>query len=161
MIDLRSKEIVIVEGLKKYLTTDTRPCEVVRQNQVAKAPSYPYVSYTPTTLLSGHAGTYSQAEDGTLYKDALLSLSFTVQSDDQDEAMALALRIHAYFTAVAVTFLADNGITVRRVTGITIRDNLISIQYEYRNGLDITFGLVYSITEEDQVHREVIESINF
>lgn len=160
MINLRANEIVIVEGLKEYLTTDTRPCEVVRQNQVAEAPPYPYVSYTVTTPVSEKRGTYSEAEDGTLYMDALQTWSFTTQSDDPDEAMSLALRVFAYFTAVGLTELADKGITVRRVTGVTTRDNLITIQYEHRNGLDVTFGLLYVITPENQIDTGVVENIN-
>ena len=160
MIDLRTNEIVIVEGLKEYLTTDTRPCEVVRQNQVAEVPPYPYVSYTVTTPVAQKQGTYCEAEDGTLYMDATQTWSFTVQSDDPDEAMNLALRMFAYFTAVGLTPLADKNITVRRVTGITTRDNLLTIQYEHRNGLDVTFGLLYAITPDDQINKDVIETIH-
>ena len=161
MIDLRANEIVIVEGLKKYLTSDTRPCEVVRQNQVAEVPAYPYVSYTLTTPVDGMSGTYSEAEDGTLYKNVLQTWSITVQSDDQDEAMTLALRAYDYFTAAGITELADKNITVRRVSGVTTRDNLITIQYEYRNGLDIVFGLFYAITPENLPDTGVIESVKF
>ena len=161
MIKLRENEIVIVDGLKEYITTNIRPCEVIRQNQVAKVPPYPYVSYTVTTPVAEKRGTYCKAEDGTLFMDALQTWSFTVQSDDSDEAMTLALRIFAYFTAVGLTDLADKGITVRRVTGVTTRDNLITIQYEHRNGLDVTFGLLYAIAPNDQKDNGVIETINF
>lgn len=161
MINLRANEIVIVENLKKYLTTDGRPCEVIRQNQVAEAPPYPYVSYTLTTPVSSDQGTYCEAEDGTLYKNVLQTWSFTVQSDDQDEAMTLALKAYAFFSSVGVTLLADNKIMVSRVRDVTTRDNLITIQYEYRNGLDVTFCLLYSITPDAQLSDDVIETIDF
>lgn len=161
MIDHRANELVIVDGLKAYLSTDQRFCEVVRQNQVAESPAYPYVSYTITTPVAAHNGSYSEAEDGTLYRNALQTWSFTVQSDDQDEALTLAMKTYDYFTAAGVTHLADKGITVRRVRDITTRDNMLSIQYEYRNGLDVTFGLMYSITPENQISRDVIESNTF
>ena len=160
MLELRANEIIIVEALKSYLSTDKRPCEVVRQNQVAEVPPYPYVSYTITTPINTHHGTYSQAEDGTLYKDVLQTWSFTVQSDDQDEAMSLALKIHSFFSVVGVQMLADKKISVHRVQGVTTRDNLLTIQYEYRNGLDVTFGLLFTIDPQEQIFADEIETIN-
>lgn len=158
MIDLRKNEIVIVDGLKNYLSVKNRPCEVVRQNQIVEVPAYPYVSYNQTALLPAHRGTYCEAEDGTLYADVTQTWSFTVQSDDQDEAMALALRMYNFFSAVGVQLLADNDIVVRRVGGVTTRDNLLSIEYEHRNGLDVTFGLLNIITEDEQIFKDVIET---
>lgn len=161
MIDMRANEIVIVENLKAYLNNDIRPCEVVRQNQVAKIPPYPYVSYTMTTPLDGMRGTYSKAKDGTLYRTMSQTWSFTVQSDDQDESLQIAMKIYDYFTAAGLTKLSDNGISVIRVRDITTRDNLISIQYEYRNGLDVTFGLLYLIAPDSDMEKNVIETIQF
>lgn len=160
MIDFRKNEITIVERLKKYLSTEVRPCEIVRQNQVAKVPPYPYGSYTVTTPVHARNGTYSRAEDGTLYRTLLQTWSFTFQSDDQEEAISLAMRAYDFFTASGLTLLADNGITVRRVRDVTTRDNLLSIQYEHRNGLDVTFGLLYSI-EPDTQYFGTIESNTF
>jgi len=151
MIDHRQNEIVIVENLKAYLSTEVRPCEVVRQNQVAEIPPYPYVSYTLTTPVAADKGTYSQAEDGTLYKAVLQTWSFTVQSDDQDEALTLALKAYDYFTSAGVVPLSDKGITVRRVRDVTTRDNLLTIQYEHRNGFDVTFGVLTKIAADTQV----------
>lgn len=159
MSNFRENEVVIVENLKAYLSTKERPCEAVRQNQVSKIPAYPYVSYTMTTPVSEMEGTYSETEEGTLYRSILQTWSFTVQSDDQDEALELAIRIYNFFTAVGLTVLADRGITVRRVRSVTTRDSLLSIQYEYRNGLDVTFGLLYEITPESS--RDVIETNTF
>lgn len=161
MIDHRQNEIVIVDSLKSYLTTKERPCQVIRQNQVAEVPAYPYVSYSVTTALAEHKGMFSEAEDKTLYKDATQTWSFTVQSDDQDEAMALAMKIYDFFSATGVTHLADHGISVRRVRDITTRDNLISIEYEYRKGLDVTFGLLYCISPDAQPYRGEIATNTF
>lgn len=158
MINHRANEIVIVESLKDYLSTEFRPCEIVRQNQIAEVPPYPYVSYTITTPVSMSGGTYSVSEDGRQYKQMEQTWSFTVQSDDQDEALNLAIRMHDFFSLVGLTKLADNDIVVHRVRDVTTRDNLISIQYEYRNGLDVTFGLLNVITPEDL---GVIETISF
>lgn len=161
MINHRPNEIVIVDGLKDYLSTKERPCEVVRQNQVVEAPDYPYVSYTVTTVANEFKGTYSEAENGTLYRDAIQTWSLTVQSDDEDEALNLGLKMLSYFTVVGLTILADKGITVRRVTGLTVRDNLLSIQYEHRMGLDVMFGLLYAITPDEFVTRDKIETFDF
>jgi len=158
MIDHRKNEIIIVERLKAYLHDEVRPCELVRQNQVAEVPPYPYGSYTVTTPVSAHGGTYSQDRDGTLYKTVLQTWSFTFQSDDQEEAMRLAMRAYDFFTATGLTVLADHGIMVYRVRDITTRDNLLSIQYEHRNGLDVTFGLLSTIKDESP---DVIETITF
>jgi hypothetical protein len=159
MIDLRAYEIVIVESLKKYLTTDTRPCEVVRQNQVAEVPPYPYVSYTQTTMLPAMSGTYSEADDGTKYRSIYPTWSFTVQSDDQDEASILAMKMFDFFSAVGVNLLAEHDIIVSKVRDVTPRDNMLSIQYEYRNGLDVTFGFLYVIAPDVEYSAGVIESI--
>ena len=161
MLDFRKYETIIVENLKQYLTESTRRCEVVRQNQVAKIPPYPYVSYSVITPADAHKGTYSEAEDGTLYKSIQQTWSFTTQSDDQDEAITLAYKIFDFFSAAGVQFLSDNEIVVLRVGGISTRDNLISIQYEYRNGLDIVFGLVYSISPDSKLVQDVIEKSHF
>ena len=156
MLNHRQNEITIVENLKQFLTTPQRPCEIVRQNQIAEIPSYPYVSYTVITPANVHTGTYSETEEGILYRNIQQTWSFTTQSDDQDEALELAYKIFDYFTAAGVQFLADNEIIIRRVGGISPRDNLISIQYEYRNGLDVTFGLLYTIEKPDI---ETIETV--
>lgn len=160
MINNRQNEIVIVDNLKSYLSTAKRPCEVVRQNQVGKVPPYPYVSYTQITPISAHRGTYSELEDGTLYSEVTQTWSFTVQSDDQDEALTLALKMYNFFSAVGIQLLADNNIIVHRVGNINPRDNLITIEYEHRNGLDITFGLLNVISVEDQIFTDRIETFN-
>lgn len=161
MINHRANEIVIASSLKDYLSTEARPCEVVRQNQVAEIPHYPYVSYTVTTPVTELKGTYNRAEDGSLYRDATQIWSFTVQSDDQDEAMNLGMKMADFFNAAAVVRLWDNGISVRRVTNLTARDNLLTIQYEYRKGLDVTFGLLDVIAPESLIDYNAIETLKF
>lgn len=161
MLDHRANEIVIVEALKDYLSTELRQCEVVRQNQVVEVPPYPYAAYTVTTPVYERGGFFCEAEDGTLYRDVLQTWSFTVQSDDQDEAMTLGLRMFDFFSAVGLIHLADHNITVRKVGNVNNRDNLISIEYEYRKGLDVTFGLLYSIEPSEQPFRSEIENVKF
>lgn len=151
-----------MEGLEAYLSTEARPCKVVRQNQVAPIPDYPYVSYTVTTpVVSPKGGTYSIAPDGTRYRKLEQGWSFTVQSDDADEAMNLAIEMFDFFALSGRVKLADSGIIVNRVGGITARDNLISIEYEHRNGLDVTFGLLHKVANEGKNAYEAIETNTF
>lgn len=157
MIESRNNEVVIVNGLQKYLSTGERPCQVVRQNQVAPIPAYPYVSYTVTSPVIARGGTYSVSRDGVQYKKMQQTWSFTVQSDDADEAMELGIMMYDFFAVSGVTLLADNGIVVDRVGNVTARDNLLTIEYEHRNGLDVTFGLLSTVSPQD----ETIETVSF
>lgn len=161
MIDSRNNEVIIVNGLKDYLSTDKRACEVVRQNQVAPIPEYPYVSYTVTSPVVTKGGTYSVAEDGTRYKQLDQVWSFTVQSDDQDEALNLAIEMYNFFALSGRTKLADNDIVVHNVGNVTSRDNLISIEYEHRCGLDVTFGLLHKIMNVGKDAQNPIETNTF
>ena len=154
MLDYRENETIIVEALRSYLRSAFDTCEVVRQNQISEAPKYPYVSYTVISSASAHRGTYSRADDGTMYRSIRQTWSWTVQSDDQEEAMTIAYLLLDFFTVVGVVQLSDNNIAILQVSGVSSRDNFITMQYEYRNGLDVTFGLLYAI--EDMA--DVIES---
>ena len=151
MFDMRDNEITIVDGLKAYLSTEEKPCELVRANQTGPIPAYPYGAYTVTTPAQYRGGTFSIAEDGTRYKSVLQIWSFTFQSDDYDECMNIALRAYDWFQLAGLTYLNDHDITVRGVGNINNRDNLITIEYEHRNGFDVTFGLLHTIgvTEEE------------
>lgn len=161
MMNYRANEIVIIDGLEEFLSSDIKQCKVIAQSQIAEIPTYPYVSYNVTTPLFEIKGTYSEAEDGTLYRTILQTWSFTVQSNDQLESLAIGMKIADYFNVVGLTKLADKNITVRRVTNLTTRDNLLTVQYEYRVGLDVTFGMLYEITPEAQKANGVIETIEF
>ena len=132
--------------------------KVIRGNQTAPAPAYDYVSYNVITPVAEFGGTYSEAEDGSYYRAILQTWSFTVHSDDDSRAVALGMKMLDYFTAAGLTQLADSGVTVRRVTGLTQRDNFITTQYEYRKGLDVTFGLLHTITPENMPFDDVIET---
>lgn len=161
MIKSRNNEVVIVSGLQDYLSTPERPCLVVRQNQVAPIPPYPYVSYTVTSPVLSRGGTYSVASDGTRYKRLQQAWSFTVQSDDPDEALELGIRMYNFFALSGITLLADNGITVDSVGNVAARDNLLSIEYEHRCGMDVTFGLLHQIADEGKDAQDPIETFDF
>ena len=52
---------------------------------------------------------------------------------------------------IGTVCLNDNRIIVQSLTGISNRDNMIMIEYEYRNGFDVVFWL---LNETDNVDSE-------
>lgn len=136
----------ITEALKAYLG-----CEVVLANQTAPIPSYPYVSFTVITSMTANNGTYGEFVEGnTLVKAKEIQQiwSFTVQSDDSTESAVIANKAYDFFDCVGTIQLNENGIVVQRIENITNRDNLLTIEYEYRNGFDVTFSFMNEIASE-------------
>lgn len=160
MIDARNNEIVIVDGLKSYLSTKAKTCAVIRANQTGRIPRYPYVAYTITTPAEYRSGTFSEDADGTRYKSILQTWSFTVQSDDADECTNIVLKAYDWFQLSGLAYLNDKNIVVRRIGNINNRDNLITIEYEYRNGFDVTFGLLQTVTPTEEELGGYIEKAN-
>lgn len=134
MVDIETLRKVVASGLKDYLK-----CPVIRSNQNAKTPRYPYCSYTVTTVASENDGTYQEHEDGVARKGVNTILSITVQSDDNAESVTLAQKARDWLQYAGSTYLNDNGIIVQAVTSITNRDNVLTVEYEYRNGFDCIF----------------------
>lgn len=155
MIDARAVEIAIVDGLKRYVG-----CEVVRANQNGAIPAYPYGAYTITTPVQSRSGTHSVAADGTRYMSYSQVWSFTWQADDPDVCMEAAMRAWDWFSVAGLVHLSDNGIVVLRLGNINNRDNLISIQYEHRNGFDVTFRLLHTVTMTENEVGGYIETAN-
>lgn len=122
-------------------------CKFVPSNTTKEMPAYPFVSFTLINI-EQKKGTYSEttAEIGgklarVLYMPVFLKYSFTVQSKDEAEALHIALMISDFFTEAHRLSLEDNDIVVSSVGNITPRDNLLTIDYEYRKGLDVTLCL--------------------
>ena len=134
MVDIESLREVVVTGLKEYLG-----CPVIKSNQNAPAPDYPYCSYTITTVASENNGTYGEYEDGVSRKGVNTVWSITVQSDDNSESVTLANKAREWLDYVGTVYLNDNGVIVQAVTSITNRDNILTSEYEYRNGFDCFF----------------------
>ena len=72
------------------------------------------------------------------------------------------MMIHDFFAEARRQELADNDIIVADVGAITPRDNLLTIEYEYRKGLDVTlrFNNIIEKDNKDTVERVVLESEN-
>lgn len=149
MIDFRAIETLIVENLQSHLTEKGYNCPVIMANQTSPTPEYPYMSYTITTPVGANMGGYSVAEDGTRYKPMTQTWSFTSQSDDDVEAFLVAMEAFDWFSLTGNTLLSDNGIVAQRVGSIGNRDNLISIEYEYRRGFDVEFLLMHTLEAAD------------
>ena len=143
MVDYEAVRRVVAAALKSYVN-----CPVIRSNQNTEPPDYPYISYTITTLEKSTGGTYCIAKDGTRYKDVAQYWSITALSDNSSESVTIALKAKEYFSLVGNVHLSDNGVVVKETTDITNRDNLITTEYEYRNGFDVVLRLTDVIDAE-------------
>jgi hypothetical protein len=137
MIDNEGLRKAVVSGLHKYLNIP-----VIRGNQNAAPPTYPYLSYNVTTLESANNGTWGKYEDGIDRIPITQTWSITVQSDSDAESISLASKAREFLCHTGTHYLNDNGVIVKSVTNITNRDSLISVDYEYKNGFDAVFWLM-------------------
>lgn len=153
MIDYKNMRATVAKGLKEHLGVP-----VIRGNQTAEAPAYPFCSYNITTLAGANNGTYQEHEDGI---DRLLVRSiwsFSFLSADWDESVNLAIKAREWFEHTGRTWLADNGVTVQNTTDITNRDNILTVEYERKNGFDVVF-YVYNEVENPVNTYGYIESV--
>lgn len=157
MIDHRNIELIVTNGLQTWLSNKGYNCPVIMANQVVPIPPYPYIAYTVTSLVSGNMKTYGIETDGTRTKPVVQIWSFTVQSDNSTEADTVAMEAYDWFVLSGNTYLSDNDIVAQRVGGITNRDNLLSIEYEYRRGFDVEFLVVDEISQADAEQAGYIE----
>lgn len=149
VIDYAGIETLIVNGLQSYLNAKGYACTVVMANQTAPIPDYPYLSYTIINPVVSNMKGYSIAADGTRYKELVQTWSFTAQSDDDVEVANVAMLAYDWFRLTGATYLSDNGIVAQRVGNITNRDNLLSIEYEHRQGFDVDFLLMHTLDAAD------------
>lgn len=127
-------------------------CEVVRSNITSHIPPYPYVSYTITTIQT-RGGTYG--DDGRQrFILARVTYSFTIQSDDDWQALELVQKLHDWLEESGRHWLNDHGYVITEVGAVASRDNLLTVEYEYRKGFDCVLNLMNYIDVPD----EVIES---
>ena len=134
MIDNNNLRLTVCQGLEEYLGIP-----IIRSGQNAKPPDYPYLSYTVTTLESANNGTWGKYKDSIDRIPVTQTWSITVQSDKEEESISLAIKAREYLDHMGTRYLNDNDVIVQSVTNITNRDNLITIDYEYRNGFDAVF----------------------
>ena len=157
----REHEIIIVDGLEAELKRLKEACIVVRQNQAAPIPKYPYCSYTITTPMLENSGTYgNNNEDQKYYQTYQQVWSFTVQSDNDSDALQLAVNAYNYFAEKGTLHLNDNGVIVVRLSNVNNRDNLISIEYEHRYGFDVTFSFTHEVDKQAEFDENYFDKVN-
>lgn len=154
MVDFENIRETVVKGLKQYLN-----CPVIKSNQAAEPPPYPYVSYTVTTPIGHNRGTHGEYDDGVARKPVTHTWSITVQSDDDIECMTLANKAHDWLDYVGTTYLSDNKVTVQSVTDVQNRDNFLTADYEYKKGFDCFFNCFDEIRSNYETG-EYIEEVN-
>lgn len=136
MIDQKNINKVITDKLR-----EVTGCEMVKSNLAnTPIPPYPYISFTITNTETWK-GTYG-VTDGQRHIPLIQTWSITVQSDQDNEAQAKAMEARDWLEEAGRTYLSDHGIIVQSVGGIANRDNLLTLQYEYRKGFDVVLSLV-------------------
>lgn len=152
MIDYAEIRKTVVDLLKAHVGV-----EVVLANQTVSKPEYPYISFTVTSPMIRTGGTYGRYSDGIDRKPVTQVWSFTVQSQSSDESQTLAQKAFDFFDRF-YNALAEHNIVVVRIGDITNRDNFLSVEYEYRCGFDVTFGLMNEIDRSLLNEGEIISA---
>lgn len=142
----------VITGLEQELS-----CPVIFSNQTAPVPTYPYCSFTITNLANQSHCTYGLGLDEVYRKEIIQTWSFTIQSNDDDEAMLLTLKAYDFFNLKGKLVFSDGGVVVQNVTQISNRDNLVTIEYEHRYGFDVRL----SICNEINVSFGEIDEVEF
>lgn len=160
MINFKVIEKIIKDGLYEWLKNKGVECPVIMANKTDPTPNYPYIAFTVTSVTVSDTDHYSVARDGTRFKQMEQIWSFTVQSDDDAQSTDVALLAYDWFALTGNTYLSDNNITALRVGNVTNRDNMLTIEYEYRRGFDVTFLLSHTLEKADCETAGYIESAN-
>ncbi len=155
MIDYENMRITVVKGLKQYLG-----CPVIRANQNVQPPSYPYVTYTVTTLMSENGGTWQEYDNGIDRQAVTQTWSISALSNESSESVRLAAMARAWLTRLGTRYLNDNNVIVQSAGNITNRDNILTSEYEYKNGFDVVFWL-YDEVENTVRSTEYINELDF
>ena len=161
MIDLKTMRANVSKGLSDYLAI-----KVIRGNQTARAPTMPYGMYNITTIAGANGGTWQQHTDGIDRKMVRSIWSFSFLSADYDESIQLASKARGWFEHAGRVWLADRGIVVQSTTDITNRDNILTVEYERKNGFDVVFYVYDAVEnpvenvghiEESQTTHEIVK----
>jgi hypothetical protein len=145
MAKFEEMRATVASGLREYIG-----CPVVRSNQNEEMPSYPYCSYSITTLMSENKGTYGEYSDGIDRKPFTQIWSFSILSNDYSECVSLANKAHEWLDHIGTVYLNDNGVIVQSVGSVNNRDNLLTVEYEYRQGFDVVFWLMNEVESRTQ-----------
>ena len=136
MLNTDGQRKIVVTGLKNYLG-----CKVVRTNQTAEMPAFPYLGYNITTLSSQNKGTYGKYEDNKARKPVVQTWSITAHSDNYNEAVELANKARDWLDIIGTQYLDDNNVIVQSVGNVLDRSNLLTSDYIYSQGFDCFFSM--------------------
>lgn len=152
MLNTDNIRSTVVKNMREYLG-----CPVIHSEQNAPKPAFPFGRYKITTLATANNGTYGEYEDNKARKPVKQIWSFTFESDDYDEAVNFANKARSWIDYVGTTILNDNDVIVESVGAVGDRSNLLTVDYEYMQGFDVTF---WAFDEIEMPEIEVIESID-
>lgn len=152
MVNTDNIRSTVVTGLKKKLNIP-----IVRANQTAPMPKMPYGRYTITTPATANNGTYGEYEDNIARIPVKQIWSITFESATYKEAVNLANKARAWFAFTGTTILNDNDVIVESVGAIGDRSNLLTVDYQYSYGFDVTF---WTYDEIEMPEAGYIESID-
>ena len=152
MIDTDKIRECVVVGLSNYTGV-----KVIRSNQNEEPPDYPYIVYTIITLESENNGTYGEYEDGIDRKAVTQTWSISAVAATNSKSIELASKAKQWLERVGTVYLNDNDVICQRCTSINNRDNILSVEYEYKNGFDAVFWGYSEI--EEPTYSEKIEFV--
>ena len=151
MIDYESLRLTVVKGLKKYIE---KP--LIRANQSAEPPPFPYSTYTITTFATENGGTYGEYSDGVARKPVKQIWSFTTHSDNYAEAVTIANKMREWLDYVGTTYLNENEVVIESVGSVGDRSNVLTMDYQYSQGFDCTFLVYDEIVMPDESTIETV-----
>ncbi len=135
---------VLCEGIKRDVGI-----VCVKSNITSHIPAYPYASFTLTGM---EYKKQSYNDDGKQrYKPVRLKYSFTVISNNDNEALHFVQALHDWLDEAGRIYLSDQNMSITEVGDIFNRDNMITIEYEYRKGFDCVLNLMNYVSQSAEM----------
>lgn len=152
MVNTDNIRSTVVKNLKKYLGIP-----LVRSNQTAQMPAMPYGRYTITTHSTANNGTYGEYEDGKARKPVKQIWSLIFEAEKYEDAVNLANKARSWMDYAGTTILNDNDVFVESVGAVSDRSNLLTVEYQYSYGFDVTF---WAYDEVEMPDNGTIETVD-
>lgn len=144
MIDTDNIRLTVAKGLKNYLG-----CQMIKSDQNAEPPAYPYGVYKITTLATQNNGTYGEYKDNKARKPMKQIWSLSFLSNTEAEAISYANKARTWLDYVGTVYLNDNNVIVEQVGVVGDRNNVLTAEYEYKYGFDCTFWVLDEVDIPD------------
>lgn len=153
LIDYAKYRPGVIKGLRDYIGVP-----VIRSDQNAPVSEKSYLTYTITTIAGANNGTWQKHVDGIDRLMVESIWSFTSISNDWETSVNNAVKAKEWITHVGHAELSALGISVQSATSITNRDNVLTVEYERKNGFDVVF-YVYDEVENPSNTYGLIETV--